>query len=546
MGIAIKNFGGMVKRTDPSLLPDNMACHSLNVDYLAGTLKPLKQQSTVYMNSGNTLKNLYWTNAGRIVGFREDIYWAKEATKGYGKEWVYVTGWTGQPPLRASMTEFVLSINNDPFAIISLASFTTLGIPAPTVPLVVETRGEGNGVAMARAYVWTWLTQYGEESAPSPPSNIIDVKPGQSAWITLTPNLPPAGVTNMRIYRTDATGNYRFLAEIIYGTAWEGGDDRADYLLGEILQTEGWFPPPSALSGLKSGPNGTYAGFFNNTVAFSQPYAPYAWPIDFQYNVDYPIVAVQANSGGWLILTTGTPYFIYGSNPANMTMAKVNVNQACIAPRSVVDMGEYVLYASPDGLIAARGMDFQVISKKVWTRDQWMALVPSTMVGCAYQGRYIGFVADQTQNSSFIYYPEDNYFTYATVSASTYVVHLASDSLYLYHFNRDRVELWGGGNALSMAWFSKRFTFPMSINLGAALVDAAAYPVGFGIYLDESPSTFSVSSTTPSVFVVVTSRKPFKLPAGYLGNSFRILLSGANEIYGLYIGQDIDELMELM
>ena len=60
----------------------------------------------------------------------------------------------------------------------------------------------------ARAYVYTYVNKWGEESAPSPPSNIIRVADGATVTVSGIP-APPFGygITEVNIYR--ATTGFR-------------------------------------------------------------------------------------------------------------------------------------------------------------------------------------------------------------------------------------------------------------------------------------------------------------------------------------------------
>jgi hypothetical protein len=61
------------------------------------------------------------------------------------------------------------------------------------------------GNTIARNYVYTWVTPWGEESVPSSPSTTLYLREGQVVTLTDLPNSPPAGnnfIRGIRIYRT--------------------------------------------------------------------------------------------------------------------------------------------------------------------------------------------------------------------------------------------------------------------------------------------------------------------------------------------------------
>jgi len=62
-----------------------------------------------------------------------------------------------------------------------------------------------SGTEVARTYVYTWVTPWGEESVPSEPSELINVREGQTVTVSNLPNSKPAGnnfISGIRLYRT--------------------------------------------------------------------------------------------------------------------------------------------------------------------------------------------------------------------------------------------------------------------------------------------------------------------------------------------------------
>ena len=536
MGIVINGFAGTKPKIDASLLPNSAATVAANVDLSHGSLMPFAGMST-YLVSGFSgppypdISTLYGTASGKVVGSTVDAYVARQITEDTGEEWVYWT-YAGSSPGAVSMTAVSAAMGASMGTTSLFGLDIALGIIAPTIALSASVAGGGSGLSFSRVYVCTFVGAQGQESAPSPVSGLVQVKDSQEVDLTLP---VPVGFvsyfSSWRIYRTDINGNYRFVAEVASGT-WTYADTILDEALGEILQTTGWLPAPDNLNGLKSGPNGLLCGFFGNTVCFCQPYAPYAWPVAYRFNVEFPVVAVQANSGGWFVATAGLPYFIYGTDPNHMSMTRINAMLPCIAPRSMVDMGDFLLYASPDGLVAATGMEAKLISKQSITPLQFRAMAPDTLLSCYWQGKYIGWKGDGSTNA-FIYYPDVDCFVTLALAATAFVQWLAEDDVYVYDYNTGNVEKIGGGSAMTMDWKSKRFSSGTLLNIGAAMVDAAAYPVGFSLYVDDSNTAVFTGS--------VTSRTPFKLPGGYLANSVMVEITGTKEVHTIYLGRDIGD-----
>lgn len=172
--------------------------------------------------------------------------------------------------------------------------------------------------------------------------------------------------------------------------------------LAEALGTTTWLPPPEDLRGLTSMANGVMAGYFGNTVCFSEAYTPYAWPVEYQIVVDYPVVAVAAFGQSLFVGTRGSIHVISGSDPSSMSDQLLTGGQSCVSARSVVALDGGVLFASPEGVCMADSNGVKVLTAALFTREDWTKLVPSSMVGMLHDGSYYfmydkGIEADTTR-----------------------------------------------------------------------------------------------------------------------------------------------------
>jgi hypothetical protein len=252
-------------------------------------------------------------------------------------------------------------------------------------------------ISTATSYVYTYVNDIGEESAPSFASTTVLRPDGVSITVT-TPTTTPSGtdpdydIETKRIYRavTGATGTYfRFVAEIALTTA-DYVDSLPDTELGEALDSEGWDLPPTGLKGLLALPNGVMAGFVGNQLCFSAQNHPHAWPTAYRLTVDTDIVAIGNIDTTVVLGTEAFPYLAIGTSPDAYSMTKLEVPQACVAKRSLAYLiGTGVVFASPDGLIAVAGNgNVRNLTSSVFTREQWQALVPESIVGVAHDDVY--------------------------------------------------------------------------------------------------------------------------------------------------------------
>lgn len=246
-----------------------------------------------------------------------------------------------------------------------------------------------------RYYIYTYVTDWGEESAPSPVSASIELDQNDTVSVTLS--APPSGrnVTKWRLYRSNTGSSstaFQFVAEaevssLTYTDELKGGD------LGEVCPSLSWLEPSANLRGLVGMPNGIMAGFFENTVAFCEPFIPYAWPAEYWVPLEFPVVGLGVFGQTLFVGTTGNPYFISGADSASMSAIKLDSPQSCASRRSIATVQGGVLYASPDGLCVATPNGVEIISTGLFTREDWQKLTPSTMFAAQHEGIYYLFYA---------------------------------------------------------------------------------------------------------------------------------------------------------
>lgn len=420
-----------------------------------------------------------------------------------------------------------------------------------------------------RFYVWTHVTAWGEESAPSPVSDQVDVLPWQTVTVS-TDTTAPAGYGNIaykRIYRTDRLGTYRLVTNELAADATSldvtndlplatatFDDDSTDEQLAEEIPTTDWGPPPDDMHGMVALPSGVIVGLSKNEVIISEPGVPYAYPVKYRLTMDYQGVAAGVTPNGVVIGTQGTPYLLTGSDPASMALYRIEVQQACVSARSMVDMGDYVLYASPDGLVAVSGTDARVATAEVITRDQWQAYVPSSIHGYLYERRYVGFYDTGAVQGGFIFDPADASLVFFSIAPTAGYTDPVTGNLYL-QIGSD-IQQWDAGAGLTYTWKSRRELLDTAICPAAARVDAAAYPVTFRLYAKnaikpgEGDRTKSGSGWMTALgndgsvthTQTVADGRAFRLPAGYLSFEFEIELSGTADVRHAVVATSIKEL----
>ena len=415
-------------------------------------------------------------------------------------------------------------------------SFTATGVGSGT-----GTARVSNTITETRFYTYTCVTDLGEESAPNPSPTAITCK--TQDVVTISNLAAPSGafgINRFRIYRTQTSstgGGFYFLREIASTASSTTDDGRA---LGEVLPTTTWLMPPADLSWLTGLWNGMMAGISGRSVRFCEAFTFYAWPIAYQILPTNAQPVALATFGQTLVmLTNGNPSIITGGSPDAMDEAPIEFYQACVAPPSAVGVGHGVVWASPDGLCYVGSGGPRVLTGPnpsnphgIMTRDDWQAINPSSIKGCFYEGRYIGFYNVSGAKKAFVFdfsNPSGMYFTDFGVDA-LYLDDL-QDTLFV--LGGVNIQKWDAGSAKTVTFRSKLFKMPKPTQaFSCAEVVADTYPVTFKLYAD---GALKHTQT-------VTSSNPFRLPSGFYAQTYQIEVSTTGAIQGIAMAHSMVEI----
>lgn len=241
-------------------------------------------------------------------------------------------------------------------------------------------------VIESRSYVYTWVSEYGEEGPPSPP---VLLDGWSNATWTLGLWQPPPNdlgvlrnLKKVNIYRTvpgsGGTTVFFFVATVDIGVEeYVDTNPNSTVALNDQLQSTNWFPPPENMQGLTVMQNGMIAGFIGNEVWFCEPYHPHAWPPAYVATVDYPIVGMGLTNGALVVCTSAKPFVFAGTAPASMAQTKCEGVHPCSSRASILGGDGAVTYMSPNGLIQVTAAGVATNTTDVWfTREKWESLVP--------------------------------------------------------------------------------------------------------------------------------------------------------------------------
>jgi hypothetical protein len=333
-----------------------------------------------------------------------------------------------------------------------------------------------------RFYVVTSLDKYGAEGPPSPVSVAVEWRPGQTVNVTI-PSIPTGNYsfTGYNIYRTSTGTSGTDFLFVESGTTWGSthNDDKLTENLSEILPSEDFDLPNVNMIGVVALPNGFLAGHYKNILFFSEPGHPHAWPVKYQVNTKKNIVGIEVLDDNAILVTTEEkPYICSGTDPYSMVLDEINLKQSCVSKRSIVDMGYGVVYASPDGLVMVGGEGPQLITEGVFSREQWQALVPSTISAFFWEGLYIAFYDDGTTEAGFVFNPSapNGGIVDLTAHLTAGYNDLAADALYVYPGTGANIQEWdAAATYYAFTWTGKKMDTlsPMNIGVGRLYGDTS-------------------------------------------------------------------------
>lgn len=511
--ISITNFGGMRPRSNPVMLPLNAAQLASNCTLWHNDLRSLKAPLSVVTPTAlaSAIKSIY-----RIgMTLPETQYWMAwtgdvDVVRGLiADDTSERTYWTGDGAPKVTNLQMATQ-GGTQYPVNSYA----LGVPTPTQAPSCTPSGSV-APAETRVYVYTYVSAWGEEGAPSPPTRVVVSEGGTVDLGSLEP--APTGNYNIaakRIYRSQQSAGSTPILQFVDEIA-DAGSTYTDTVLptelGEEMSTRGYSMPPATLAGLVALPNGILAGFTGHDLYFCPPYLPYAWPEKYRLTADFPIVGLAVFGTSLLVCTKGVPYLVTGVHPDSMSMERIELDQACVSKRSIVSTGGGVMYASPDGLVYVGAGGSRIVTGELYTREEWQALDPSSINGYYHDGKYVaiytggGFILNSLEDASLTQFDE------AVTAGYT---DRATDSLYF--AIGGAIKKFNAGANKTYTWRSKKFLFSGRPGPACGKVDADTYPVTFKLYADGALLHTQI----------VLDERPFRLPSGYRPREIELELTG--------------------
>jgi hypothetical protein len=557
-------FSGIAPAVTARLLNEKFGQIAENIDFESGRLAATNADADAYTLQNTGRRSIYYyRDTSWLEWSNEDVSVVPGPIPGDTTDRLYFTG--DDYPRVGTVATLVSGSSGYP------VNSYRLGVPAPSAGLTAVKSGdvaEGE-TPNSVSYVYTLVTAMGEEGPPSAASGILDITTTETVALTLPTSNNPSGNYNFgagslkRIYRSN-TGStntqFQFLTQISYNSTTYT-DTTSSANLGEIIPSATWIGPPDDSSLYPDGPlkgliplsQGTMAGFTGKRFCLSEPFLPHAWPIQYRITTEEDIVAIASTANGVAALTDGQPYFITGTEPSAMTAIRVDLAQACVNARSVVDMGDYVLYAGPDGLCSLQSSQGQIVTKSQVSVKQWNAdFNPTTIRAFRHEGTYVAFHA----GGGWVYDPRggEAALSTLTVAADIRGGYRNPKDGQLYVIVGNKIKKYQGASGKNTLKFkSKKFISTSPISMGWVSVDADVYPVtvkvwGDGVLvahyvLSKPGATYTQATTVPSNISDGILREPIMRMPAVVAQQWEIQVEGT-DINEFCLAQSMDEVRQ--
>lgn len=466
-GIKLEAFQGLIPRSSPRLLPPMAATLAQNTKLLNGEIRGFHAlRENASFNEAFTVRRIFRVpdpNGVLADGFltfdSRDVDVVRSPLVNDAHDRYFWAG-DGRPMMNTSAR--ILN-DDDPFF---------LGVPTPTVAPTVTPAG-GSGVT--RSYVYTFVSAYGEEGPPSPPTTVSG---GSGQWnlsnmSTTVPDSANRNITHKNIYRTVSGQNatsFFFVAQITLATStYADNEDDETVASNNLLESTSFIEPPTDLEGFVSMPNGYLVGWVGRRLVFSEPYRPHAWPAEYELATEFDIVGLVVWGTTLVIGTQSQPYFGQGNNPASFTMQKMDAVEPCLSRRGMVATVAGAYYPSIDGLVLANSGGVRVITQDILTKEEWASYNPESLYAAQLGLQYIAF---NSPTFGIIFNPTEPQTKLVELEGFTGIEGIETD-----RYSGDVLILkdnaawdWDPSNTerLQWRWKSKVYQTPKPVNFGAA------------------------------------------------------------------------------
>jgi len=480
MFFRVQQFSGIAPKLSRQLIPENMARDARNCRLLSGELRGIHALTPVheFPTATNSAVRLPTDSGDLWLGFLDvnvDFVKGPLVNDTYDRHY-----WTGDSQVGYfSYNTLARLIAGDPAY--------RVGVPVPTAAPELNTVVGGNeDLTETRAYVFTFVNELGEESAPSAP--VLQSGPSDGEWQLTQISATPSDMANRcpvikrRVYRTvtgQASSLFYFVTDIDDMVTTTFNDDIASsqVVQNTVCQSFDWDPPPDDLKGLIAHPSGFLAAFKGREVYFSDPYRPWAWPVSYIVALEHDVVGLAIYGNMVMVLTESMPYYLAGSHPSNLSATKSQSIEPCLSKRSIVATLQGVLYASPNGLVLFNEGGARVVTNDMISRDEWGQQFTPSAIKATQRG--LEYLAFRDGTNGFEYSPSEPLGALSTFDRFGGIEDIFTDRYNgkVYVVANNTAYEWDNPNNTPVyyTWMSKEFDFPRPVNFGACIIKMDDY-----------------------------------------------------------------------
>lgn len=476
--LRIEGFAGIAPRVSARLLPPQGATVARNAKLISGELRGLHELKVVkdFTGLGYTVRRAFRipnsinspipiSGLDFWLPFEDaDVDFVRSPLTNDAHERYY---WTSDSTTYGGVPKM-----NTRARILASQAPYRLGVPTPVAAPGIS---PPVGTDKFRAYVYTFVSGFGEEGPPSPPASATGTNGtwNLSGMDTTVPNAGERNITHKKIYRTVpglTSSEFYHVATIPLAQATYADNSTDDVVArNPILESMTFTEPPADLKGLIVHPNGFMVGFSGRDLWFSEPFRPHAWPVNYVLTCETEIVGVSIYNNAIIVTTNSRPYIAEGIAPNSISFQKIESIDPCVSRRSMATTLEGVYYASPQGIVLARPGGVQLVTHKLFTREEWYTRYnPSGVKAVPYGMQYIAF---DKSDSGFIFSPAETLAPLSEVDRFSNIEGIQIDQYSgdVYVIRANQISIWDPPDTIpySYTWQSKVFDFPKPLNFGA-------------------------------------------------------------------------------
>lgn len=538
MRLNFSQLRGEVPKTPLYENPHNVATSTMDVDLRDGRLRAWRDTTLVYYSEE---ANSFFIHGCDYLTWSECVSMAATSVDAGALVLVGRKEYAEQMRLKGGAREYA-----------------ALGLPVPPAPRVSTKNEEQRKDSYPTNYVVTYVNKYGQESAPSAPSNTVVIN--EETGIRVEVGDLPISVGNQ--YRVEAINIYRLAMPYRSGeedkpleddglylkvaTVKFGQRDYVDTLLtvnaSHPLMTQEHREAPKGMQQILNIPGtNSFVGFAGHKLHFSENNRWWNWPSGYDMTLDRHIKHIAISNGRLIVSTTGAPYIVSDlrtcekriCRPVDEVPSGAIGDIGCDTLNGSVATPFGMVYSSKEGLtlVSPEGK-VSIITAPYFSSKQWAEMRPDSVK----LGYWSGLLLCHTETTAFfmrldseMFYTE-NAEGITRISDSIRAIHTNTDG-HLFLLKDDGVHHWNSAPTFrTFHWSNKHIGADMTQSFTA--YRARGY---------DATITFKGNDTGREVNVTNLESESERLPRLGRNSTYTITMEGKGFVSHVLIGSSILE-----